>query len=310
MKYQKLPARSLFIIVTLLFLVSCQVAVHSDGDVQDILVQVTEPIQTTTKTEQFPLPNCGGTDRLVQSLGTYASASRSATLGSKATLVGGGEVGIPETIKLKLEIQVELAYQQMFESANSRIDSIEISAAKGSHVIYTIVWEEQIFESTIRYSIDDDVYEVPYTYRLSIPKIDTSVNVPCSAISGEQQTPPNSPTEIPELSSPPSNSNQTQSTLTCQNVLRDLQNFTPGQTILGPATLHPFNGCAEMASQLGLVCIGYWGINIKTGQSVVIPESVSLSNGDVLHPPSGTVSNYGDDAQMESAQAFWLSNCK
>jgi hypothetical protein len=98
--------------------------------------------------------------------------------------------------------------------------------------------------------------------------------------------------------------------LTCKNALRNLQSYASGQTITGPATLHPFDGCSEMASQLGLVCVGYWGINIRTGQSIAIPETVTLSSGKVLQPPVGTFSSYENDNQMENTQSFWLANCK
>jgi hypothetical protein len=54
-----------------------------------------------------------------------------------------------------------------------------MSAAAGTHVVYTIVWEEQAFDSVVQYSADGKVYEVPYTYKLSVPKIDTSYNVQC-----------------------------------------------------------------------------------------------------------------------------------
>jgi hypothetical protein len=171
-------------IISAVILISCQPNVVStpnggNGDIQDIRVQVAEPTKTTSKVEQFPLPNCGGSDKLAQSLGTFASVSKSATVGAKATVTGGGEVAVPETAKLKLEIQVELAYQQTFESANSRLDTIEMSAAAGTHVVYTIVWEEQTFNSIVQYSLDGKVYEVPYTYQLSVPKIDKSYNVIC-----------------------------------------------------------------------------------------------------------------------------------
>ena len=166
-----------------------------NGEIQDVRVQTAEPIKNTSKVEQFPLPNCGGSDKLGQSLGTFASVSKSATVGGKATVTGGGEVAIPATAKLKLEIQVELAYQQTFEAANSRLDTIEMSAAAGTHVVYTIVWEEQTFNSIVQYSSDGKVYEVPYTYVLSVPKIDRSYSVACDESSengngAATQTPP------------------------------------------------------------------------------------------------------------------------
>lgn len=174
----------LAIIISAVVLISCQPNFTSssngqNGDIQDIRVQVAEPTKTTSKVEQFPLPNCGGSDKLAQSLGTFASVSKSATVGTKAAVTGGGEVAVPETAKLKLEIQVEQAYQQTFESANSRLDTIVMSAAAGTHVVYTIVWEEQTFNSVVQYSSDGKVYEVPYTYVLSVPKIDKSYNVIC-----------------------------------------------------------------------------------------------------------------------------------
>lgn len=197
-----------------LFLISCQppvsppTPVAQENDIQDIHVQMAEPVKTTADVEQFPLPNCGGTDKLGQSLGMYASITKNVTVGGKATVTGGGEVAIPETAKLKLEIQVELAYQQAYESANSRLDSIEMSAAAGTHVVYTIVWEEQVFSSIVQYSADSQVYEAPYTYKLRIPKIDKSYNVECSNTpTSEVQainipTPPIlSPTSLPSVQS-------------------------------------------------------------------------------------------------------------
>jgi hypothetical protein len=184
MRAHRLFLENILIIALTFILIACQPATlpapsTPDDDIQDIRVQVAEPTRTTTKVEQFPLPNCGGTERLAQSLGTYASASKSATVGAKATVAGGGEVAIRETAKLKLEIQVELSYKQTFESANSRLDTIEMSAAKGTHVVYTLVWEEQTFNSIVQYSSNGKVYEAPYIYKLSVPKIAASYNVIC-----------------------------------------------------------------------------------------------------------------------------------
>jgi len=102
----------------------------------------------------------------------------------------------------------------------------------------------------------------------------------------------------------------TPESLTCKNALRFVQSFHVGQTISGPATLHPFDGCNEMATQLGLTCVGYWGINISAGNSIVIPETVVLYSGNTLSPPVGTFSIYESDSQVEVTQNFWLANCK
>jgi hypothetical protein len=181
---QSLRWKIVIAIVLATLVASCQPATPptqtvGNDEIQDVRVQTAEPIKNISKVEQFPLPNCGGSDKLGQSLGTFASVSKSATVGAKATVTGGGEVAIPETAKLKLEIQVELAYQQTFQAANSRLDTIEMSAAAGTHVVYTIVWEEQTFNSIVQYSSEGKVYQVPYTYVLSVPKIDKSYSIAC-----------------------------------------------------------------------------------------------------------------------------------
>lgn len=201
------------IIFSAIILISCKPpdsVSEPDDNIQDIRVQVVEPERTTSKVEQFPLPNCGGTDKLAQSLGTFASISKRATVGTKATVTGGGEVQIPETAKLKLEIQVERAYQSTFESANSRIDSIEMSALAGTHVVYTILWENQSFNSIVQYSTDGKVYEVPYTYQLSVPKIDTSYQVECLDDNGTSLIQPSSEQTSSPISNPASPTIQSQ----------------------------------------------------------------------------------------------------
>lgn len=202
-----------FSIFSTIVLVACQSPTsvsEPNNDIEDIRVQIAEPNRTTSDIEEIPLPNCGGTDKLSQTLGMYTSVSKSATVGAKATVTGGGEVQIPETAKLKLEIQVELAYQSTFESANSRVDSIGMSALAGTHVIYTILWEEQTFNSILHYSTGGNVYEVPYIYQLRVPKIDNSFEIECPSNSN------GNPTPMPATSPTPTQIPESQSTLVAQ----------------------------------------------------------------------------------------------
>ena len=147
--------------------------------VENIRVTTVQPSETLVKTETFPLPNCGGTGEIRQTLGSTASISKSVTLSGKAIVRGGGEAGIPEAIKLKLEIEIEAAYQKAYEAANSRLDTINMPAAAGTHVIYDIGWYEQAFSSIVQYSVDGQVYEAPYTYKLQAPKLENSRQVLC-----------------------------------------------------------------------------------------------------------------------------------
>jgi len=110
----------------------------------------------------------------------YATAIKKVSVGGKAKVIGGGEASIPETVKLKLELEVEAAYQQSMESIQSRLDSVVMAAAPGTHIVYTIVWEELTYRSFVQYALGDKVYEVPYVYSVTVPKIDKSYQVSCS----------------------------------------------------------------------------------------------------------------------------------
>lgn len=175
------------ILLVSVFLGSCQPAPTEqpanqnaqNNAVENIRVTTVQPSESLVKTETFPLPNCGGTGEIHQTLGSTASITKSVTLSGKATVRGGGEAGIPETVKLKLEIEIEAAYQKAYEAANSRLDTIDMPAAAGTHVIYDIGWYEQVFNSIVQYSMDGQVYEVPYTYKMQVPKLDNSRQVSC-----------------------------------------------------------------------------------------------------------------------------------
>jgi len=54
-----------------------------------------------------------------------------------------------------------------------------MTAAAGTHVVYEIGWYEQTFDSIVAYSSSGKVYEVPYTYKLRIPKIVNSYQIEC-----------------------------------------------------------------------------------------------------------------------------------
>jgi hypothetical protein len=170
-------------------------------DISNIRVQEAEAVKTVVGTEEFPLPNCGGTSELSQSLGTHTTVQKSVTIGAKATTTAGGEVNIPEVAKLKLEVQVELAYQQTYETASSRLDTIGMKAAPGTHVVYMIQWEEHKFASTVSYVMKGEVYKAPYTYILRIPKIGDSHQASCPASTVEptsKSIATSTPTTIPE----------------------------------------------------------------------------------------------------------------
>jgi hypothetical protein len=127
--------------------------------------------ETFLREEDISLPNCGGTEKLERSLASQANIQRSIAIGAKARTGTGAEVAIPAAVKLKLEAEVELAYQNVFSTANSRMDTIKMQAAPGTEVVYVVEWKERKFGSMISYAVGNDVYEVPYTYILHVPDL-------------------------------------------------------------------------------------------------------------------------------------------
>ena len=64
-------------------------------------------------------------------------------------------------------------------AASSRLDTIEMSAAPASHVVYVVQWEEHKFASIVSYASGGDKNTTDYTYTLRIPKISDSYQLDC-----------------------------------------------------------------------------------------------------------------------------------
>lgn len=170
-------------------------AVSSGGEVQSIQVDKASPQKTIGITEEFSLPNCGGTEKLTQTLGTQVSVSKSVQMGTTVSVKGGGEVGVSAAAKLTVEAAVEAEYQQEYETANSRLDTIGMGAAPKTHVIYTIEWEKQEFSSMVTYELNRELVQTPYTFTMSVPKIAGSREEVCPTIGLVIPPTPISPTE-------------------------------------------------------------------------------------------------------------------
>jgi hypothetical protein len=171
---------SSFISILCLALNACGGSSESPtDDVQNVTVEKVQPVKSITNREEFPLPNCGGTGDLTQSLGSETTVQKIVSIGATASVVGGKEVEVPGIVKTKLEAQVEVAYQQDYQTASSRVDAIGMTARPGSHVVYVIEWEEQKYVSTVSYAIRGEIYRAPYTYILRVPKIADSYQQVC-----------------------------------------------------------------------------------------------------------------------------------
>ncbi len=132
-------------------------------------------------TEDYPLPNCGGSAALKQSLGMVATVEQSVSIDHKATGTVSAEMSIPAAVKLQLSAAVENSYSKSFKSALERATNISMEAAPKTHVVYWIAWSVHEYAATIDFELDGVQYSVPYVYRLRTPKIVASDAVPCAA---------------------------------------------------------------------------------------------------------------------------------
>ncbi len=148
-------------------------------------------------TEDFPLPNCGGSSELAQTLGTQASVKKTITVGGTATVRGGSEIAISPVVKGKLEAEISIAYNETFQNENSRLDSIVLKAAPATHVVYVIQWVDEQFASTVSYILEGKAYDTDYVYTLRVPKLSNSYRIDCSTPNSSP-----SPTISPTLEPP------------------------------------------------------------------------------------------------------------
>ncbi len=174
----------LWFYLALIFLIisSCGTQGGNNQEISDIHVSKTDQFESvSTDTEDFPLPNCGGSSELSQTLGTQASVKKSVTISGTATIRGGGKVAISPIVQGKLEAEISIAYNETFQSENSRLDSIELKAAPATHVVYIVQWMNKQFKSSVSYILEGKIHDAEYIYALSVPKIKDSYAILCSS---------------------------------------------------------------------------------------------------------------------------------
>jgi hypothetical protein len=153
----------------------------SESNIENVQVRPVSPTTRIAGTEEFALNNCGGSSELSQSLGTQASVAKTVTVAANAKTTAGAEVAIPATAKAQLKVEVGAAYEQAYNTAISRADTIIMTAAPGTHVVYVVQWEEQNRSSIVTYNMDGQALEAAYEYTLGVPKVSDSYPVDCPA---------------------------------------------------------------------------------------------------------------------------------
>lgn len=202
------PLVSFFLSFLCLITVSCSAEGGNSQEATDIRVVKTNPINYIPGiTEEFPLPNCGGNRELAQTLGSQSSIQKTVSVAGTATLRGSQEkqVVVPKLIRSKLEAEISIAYSDIFQNENSRLDSIELKAAPASHVVYILQWVDEQYISTVSYFLEGNTYDADYIYTLRVPKLSNSYSIGCASLNPDQSPVPSpvQPTISSSLSSSP-----------------------------------------------------------------------------------------------------------
>jgi len=145
----------------------------------DIRVTKVSPQRSIASTEEFSLPNCGGTDRLSYTLGTQVTVQKSVNVENRVKAQAGIEVELPAVAQASLAAEIERSYAEIYSTTSSRLNQIEMGAAPKTKVVYIIQWEEQTYASLVSFYYSGSSYETPYVYTMLVPKIEDSRDDPC-----------------------------------------------------------------------------------------------------------------------------------
>lgn len=174
-------------ILTLLIALSCSACnsqskpVAKSADTESIRVAVVAPASRILRNDDFYLDNCSGLSEVRQPLASTAQVEKTVSIAAEATAVKtGAAAAIPEELKAELVTQVELTYQEVFETTSSNVDQTEMVAGAHTRFTFTIIWEEQEFASTVSFAMNGITYIAPYTYTLHIPRLGSARPGICS----------------------------------------------------------------------------------------------------------------------------------
>lgn len=151
------------------------------AEMESIRVAVVAPTSRILRSEEFYLDNCSGLKEARQPLASIAQVEKSVSLAAAATAAKTGTTAaIPEELKAKLVTQIELAYQEAFDTATSNVEQTEMVAGAHTRFTFVIIWEEQVFASTASFVMNGITYTAPYTYTLHIPRLGSAKQGICS----------------------------------------------------------------------------------------------------------------------------------
>jgi len=190
---KKFGNRSISVILTLMFAVSCSPATAPTPLPPIVeIIQPTTTISQAVETEVVEQPNCQGVSETVYEIQQSKSISHSAELGLGLTVDGEGKLEVFGTgINLGAAFTNEFGYQYGQTETISR--TLTVRAAPHTHMKHTValndVWESGI----IRVTSNGQSLEIPFKFRTSFSiALVESISLPCGTETTESMTLPTS----------------------------------------------------------------------------------------------------------------------
>ncbi|MDD2694762.1 MAG: hypothetical protein PHD58_02420 [Anaerolineales bacterium] len=148
------------------------------------VVKMAAPVkgESSYSGQTIELRNCEGKDVLHHSLATKTQVVCNITIPDEATSIKtGNKRALPKDMKTRLEEQVEIAYQKIYEEAKISVEQTDLTVPVNKILTFQIYWTKQVFSSTISFTMEDEAYTAFYTYTLDIPDAIIAEDTSCTA---------------------------------------------------------------------------------------------------------------------------------
>jgi hypothetical protein len=147
------------------------------------IINLTEPVYETIRTESIDQPNCNGTGDVDNVVERTMGINHSIELGLGLTVDIDGKLELFGTgVDLGAAISSELGYQYGITESISR--SITVRAAPKSHVVHTVKLSEVWESGTARVISNGESIDIPFRFRANF-SIDLLESVPVTCPTGQ-----------------------------------------------------------------------------------------------------------------------------
>ena len=147
------------------------------------IINLTEPVYETVRTENIDQPNCNGTGDVDNVVERTMGINHSIELGLGLTVDIDGKLELFGTgVDLGAAISNELGYQYGITESISR--SITVRAAPKTHVIHTVKLSEVWESGTARVSSNGESIDIPFRFRANF-SIDLLESIPVDCETGQ-----------------------------------------------------------------------------------------------------------------------------